>query len=226
MDWFSLSSDRANAYDFWAMYPPSTGSFANYSTSNPILIKGGYLIRSVQISGSTLEITGDLNSTASFEIIAPAASSKQVTFNGKPLTLATTNYGTLTSSKTASLPSIQLPDLESLAWVRVYNYPRSASANESQRKRPTHSQKSSQLMSTHFGRQPTTLPPSTPLSRIHQLSSTPVTMDITLATSSGARTSRPPGPKLGSRSMCKEESRSATLYGSIRHSWALGSEML
>lgn len=208
------------------MYPPSTGSFANYSTSNPILVKGGYFIRSVQISGSTLEITGDLNSTASFEIIAPAVSSEQVTFNGEPLTLVTTGYGTLTSSKTASLPSVQLPDLESLTWVRIYNYTRSTSANESQRKPPTHSQKSPQLMSTHFGRQPTTLPPSTPLSRIHLLSSTPATMGTTLATSSGAHTSHPPGPKLGSRSMCKEEPRSATLYGSIRHSWALGLEML
>lgn len=105
------------------MYPPSTGSFANYSTANPILIRGGYLIRSVQISGSTLEITGDLNGTASFEIIAPAASSKQVTFNGEPLTLATTSYGTLTSSKSAVLPSVQLPDLESLTWVRCFRAP-------------------------------------------------------------------------------------------------------
>lgn len=106
------------------MYPPSTGSFANYSTTNPILIKGAYLIRSVQISGSTLEITGDLNSTASFEIIAPAAYSKQVTFNGEPLTLATTSYGTLTSSKSVSLPSVPLPDLERLTWVSAYNFPR------------------------------------------------------------------------------------------------------
>ncbi|KAF9227202.1 glycoside hydrolase family 35 protein [Gyrodon lividus] len=115
--------DRANAYEFWVLYPPSTGSFANYSTTNPILIKGGYLIRSVQISGSTLEITGDLNSTASFEIIAPAASSKEVTFNGEPLTLATTSYGTLTSSKSASLPSVQLPNLESLTWKTANSLP-------------------------------------------------------------------------------------------------------
>ncbi|KAI9571159.1 glycoside hydrolase family 35 protein [Boletus coccyginus] len=115
--------DRANAYDFWVMYPPATGSLANYSTTNPILIKGGYLIRSVQISGNTLEITGDLNSTASFEIIAPAATSDQVTFNGEQLTLETTSYGTVTSSKTASLPSIQLPDLESLTWKTADSLP-------------------------------------------------------------------------------------------------------
>ncbi|KAH0828009.1 glycoside hydrolase family 35 protein [Lanmaoa asiatica] len=115
--------DRANAYDFWVMYPPSTGSFENYSTTNPILIKGGYLIRSVQISGRTLEITGDLNSTTSFEIIAPAESSREVTFNGEPLALETTSYGTLTSSKCLSLPSIQLPDLESLTWKTADSLP-------------------------------------------------------------------------------------------------------
>lgn len=128
--------DRANAYDFWVVYPSSIGSFANYSTTNPILIKGGYLIRSIRICGSTLEITDDLNSTTSFEIIAPAASSKQVTFNGEPLTLATTCYGTLTSSKSASLPSIHLPDLESLTWVSVYNSSRSTSLEESCRLNP------------------------------------------------------------------------------------------
>ena len=121
-DW----TDRTNAYQFWVMYPPSTGSFANYSTMNPILIKGGYFIRSVQISGCTLNIMGDLNDTASFEIIAPSASSQQVTFNGEPLTLATTSYGTITSSKSASLPSISLPVLESLTWASAYNYPPSA----------------------------------------------------------------------------------------------------
>ncbi|KAF9237579.1 glycoside hydrolase family 35 protein [Melanogaster broomeanus] len=112
-----------NAYEFWVMYPPSTGSFANYSTVNPILIKGGYLIRSVELSGSTLEIIGDLNDTASFEIIAPAASSKGVTFNGEPLKLETTSYGTLTSSKSASLPSVQLPHIESLTWKTANSLP-------------------------------------------------------------------------------------------------------
>ncbi|GLB33461.1 putative beta-galactosidase, domain 3 [Lyophyllum shimeji] len=77
--------DRANAYQFWALHPPTIGAFAQYSTENPIIVKGGYLLRSVEIRGSTLAIQGDLNDTATFEIIAPAASSKLVTFNGAPL---------------------------------------------------------------------------------------------------------------------------------------------
>ncbi|KAF9230278.1 glycoside hydrolase family 35 protein, partial [Melanogaster broomeanus] len=88
-----------------------------------LYILGGYLIRSVELSGSTLEIIGDLNDTASFEIIAPAASSKEVTFNGEPLKLETTSYGTLTSSKSASLPSVQLPHIESLTWKTANSLP-------------------------------------------------------------------------------------------------------
>ncbi|KAG6375508.1 hypothetical protein JVT61DRAFT_3067 [Boletus reticuloceps] len=141
----SWKSDPANAYDFWVMFSPSTGSFANYSTTNPILIQGGYLIRSVQISGTTLEITGDLNSTTSFEIIAPSASFEA----------ATTSYGTITSSKCASLPSIQLPDLESLTWVGGHKSLPWTSASESQRKLLIPSQKSNQLNGRpHYHRQP------------------------------------------------------------------------
>ncbi|EGO25493.1 glycoside hydrolase family 35 protein [Serpula lacrymans var. lacrymans S7.9] len=115
--------DRANAYEFWVLYPPTTGAYANYSTADPILVKGGYFIRSVDVSGSTLALLGDLNSTASFEIIAPAASSAQVTFNGEPLTLEKTSYGTLTAEKTVSLPQVNIPTLESLTWKTADSLP-------------------------------------------------------------------------------------------------------
>ncbi|KAF8974695.1 glycoside hydrolase superfamily [Flammula alnicola] len=45
--------DRANAYHL--------GALAQYSTENPIIVKGGYLLRSVSINGATLALTGDLN---------------------------------------------------------------------------------------------------------------------------------------------------------------------
>ncbi|KAF5370168.1 hypothetical protein D9758_001409 [Tetrapyrgos nigripes] len=105
--------DRDTAYDFWVLHPPSTGSFTHFSTENPIIIKGGYLMRSVSISGDTLSIAGDLNTTVpSLEIIAPAASSKVVKFNGKALQTSKTVYGTLkTSEVSATLPEVSLPDL-------------------------------------------------------------------------------------------------------------------
>ncbi|KAG6830620.1 hypothetical protein H0H92_015712 [Tricholoma furcatifolium] len=115
--------DRANAYQFWVLHPPTSGEFAAYSKENPIIVKGGYLLRSVAIEGSTLAIQGDLNSTATFEIIAPSASSKSVTFNGQALKLGKTAQGTLTATQTASLPSVDLPNLSSLTWKTADSLP-------------------------------------------------------------------------------------------------------
>ncbi|KAF7353098.1 Beta-galactosidase [Mycena venus] len=116
--------DRANAYDFWVLHPASTGAFAQFSTQNPILVKGGYLLRSVSTTSGTLAFTGDLNSTApvSFEIIAPAAF-QSATFNGVKLALTKTRYGTLTAQKTATLPAVTLPNLAALKWKTADSLP-------------------------------------------------------------------------------------------------------
>ncbi|KAJ7229001.1 glycoside hydrolase family 35 protein [Mycena pura] len=109
--------DRANAYQFWVLHLPATGAFAQFSTRNPIIVKGGYLLRSVSTpAAGTLAFTGDLNSTkASFEIIAPAAF-QSATFNGVKLSLAKTRYNTLTAQTTATLPAATLPNLATLKW--------------------------------------------------------------------------------------------------------------
>ncbi|KDR69947.1 hypothetical protein GALMADRAFT_1351204 [Galerina marginata CBS 339.88] len=114
--------DRATAYQFWVLHPPTSGALAQYSTANPIIVKGGYLMRTVNINGGTLALTGDLNSTASFEVIAPAAQTA-VTFNGAALTVSKTSYGTLTAQKTISLPAVTLPNLSSLTWKTANSLP-------------------------------------------------------------------------------------------------------
>lgn len=114
--------DRANAYQFWVLHPPaSSGALPQYSTTNPIIVKGGYLLRSVSVDGSSLALVGDLNSTANFEIVAPAAQSHSVTFNASPLSITKTSYGTLTASKAPSLPAVTLPTLSALTWVSDQN---------------------------------------------------------------------------------------------------------
>ncbi|KAG6824082.1 hypothetical protein H0H93_002587, partial [Arthromyces matolae] len=114
---------RANAYQFWVLHPPTSGDFASYNTENPIIVKGGYLVRSVDVKGSTLAIQGDLNSTATFEIIAPSASSKSVTFNGETLKVSKTAQGTLTASRAVNLPNVVVPRLSSLAWKTADSLP-------------------------------------------------------------------------------------------------------
>ncbi|KAF8204850.1 glycoside hydrolase family 35 protein [Pholiota molesta] len=116
--------DRANAYQFWVLHPPaSTGALPQYSTANPIIVKGGYLLRSVSVDGSSLALVGDLNSTANFEIVAPAAQSHSVTFNASPLSMIKTSYGTLTASKVPSLPAVTLPTLSALTWKTANSLP-------------------------------------------------------------------------------------------------------
>ncbi|KAG6901882.1 hypothetical protein C0995_007006 [Termitomyces sp. Mi166 len=116
--------DRTNAYQFWVLHPPTSGNFASYSTENPIIVKGGYLVRSVDVKDSTLAIKGDLNGTATFEIIAPAASSeKSVTFNGEALKLSKTPQGTLTAKRSANLPEVRLPNLSLLVWKTADSLP-------------------------------------------------------------------------------------------------------
>jgi opacity protein-like surface antigen len=114
-----LREDRATAYQFWVLHMPGSGAYGAFSATNPIIVKGGYLLRSASTSGGTLALKGDLNGTTSFEIIAPATSAKKVTFNGDNLALTKTKYGTLTATKDARLPTVTLPHLTAgSTWVR------------------------------------------------------------------------------------------------------------
>ncbi|KAF4619802.1 hypothetical protein D9613_005465 [Agrocybe pediades] len=115
--------DRKEAYQFWVLHPPSTGDMTHFNTDNPIIVKGGYLVRTATVNGNVLSLTGDLNSTSNFEIIAPAASSRTVTFNGQPLLTTKTSYGTLSASKKVVLPPVVLPNLSSLPWKAANSLP-------------------------------------------------------------------------------------------------------
>ncbi|KAF9452019.1 glycoside hydrolase family 35 protein [Macrolepiota fuliginosa MF-IS2] len=115
--------DRSTAYQYWVLHPPTVGSFASFGTENPIIVKGGYLLRTASVSDGNLAITGDLNDTATFEIIAPAASSRTVSFNSEKLNTKKTSYGTLTASRNAHLPDVDLPKLNSLTWRAADSLP-------------------------------------------------------------------------------------------------------
>ena len=89
------------------------------SSSEPVIVKGGYLLRTAEISGGKLAISGDLNSTTVFEIVTPTSSLHTVTFNQEKLRTEKTKNGTLIASSTPHLPDVTLPQLESLTWVRA-----------------------------------------------------------------------------------------------------------
>jgi hypothetical protein len=107
-----MCAERSSAYEFWAFSPPGTGAFVAFNTANTVLVKGGCPVRSINLPSGTVALTGDLNATAAFEVYVQATAQK-VTFNGQTLNVTKSAYGTLLASKTASLPALTLPNLQS-----------------------------------------------------------------------------------------------------------------
>ncbi|KAH8830554.1 glycoside hydrolase family 35 protein [Flagelloscypha sp. PMI_526] len=114
--------ERAIAYEFWVLHP-STAALGAYNTKDPVIIKGGYYLRSISVDKSGLTIKGDLNGTATFEIIAPKSALQSVKFNQHKLQVTATSYGTVTASLEANLPDVSLPDLAGGAWKTADSLP-------------------------------------------------------------------------------------------------------
>ncbi|KAH8556835.1 glycoside hydrolase family 35 protein [Umbelopsis sp. PMI_123] len=85
------------------------------SNGDTVLVSGPYLVRSAEISGTRLALTGDTNSTTSIEIVASSKVS-QVTWNGVNIAVKSTKYGTLTGKLSGPKNNIQLPDLTKATW--------------------------------------------------------------------------------------------------------------
>ncbi|KAF4124805.1 beta-galactosidase [Geosmithia morbida] len=113
--------NRNEAYDFWV---PSTGVDGDYGTSD-IILKAGYLVRSAQADGDTLNIVGDVNATTTIEVIGGVpADLKALSFNGNTLDFTRVN-GTDAVKATVDFtkPEISLPSLESLSWKKIDSLP-------------------------------------------------------------------------------------------------------
>ncbi|KAF8426346.1 glycoside hydrolase superfamily [Tirmania nivea] len=84
--------DKNTAYKFSAVNLIENGLLSTLSLQ--LLSRGPYLVRSAEIvKGSVLDLKGDLNATASIEVIAPPKV-KAITWNGKVITALKTLKGT------------------------------------------------------------------------------------------------------------------------------------
>jgi hypothetical protein len=222
-----IFADRVNAYEFWSLNLPDSqaGKFAAFNTRDTVLVKGGYLIRSVDLKSGTLSISGDLNSTTSFEIIAPPAATK-VSFNGQNLSVKKTKYGTLLATKNSIIPAATLPNLKSITWVSMLLCLSNVACNDSvHRNLPIHSRKSRPRTMTHAGRLRTIPPQSVPISpSTRPRCFTHLIMVIMSETSSGAVTSLPPAlrPPFGRQSSVVPllGTPSGSTIRSLVHGWA------
>ncbi|KAJ7483608.1 glycoside hydrolase family 35 protein [Mycena latifolia] len=85
-----LFADSVTAATFWAPVLPGAGAFGSYwaiGSNASVLVGGPYLVRNASISGSTLALVGDLNTTAPLTVIAPPTV-KSVTWNGASVRVA------------------------------------------------------------------------------------------------------------------------------------------
>lgn len=81
-------------------------------------------MRGVSLEGSSLKITGDLNSTTSIKIIGAPKSATKLYFNDQRLPFQTNPVtGEWTSTLQYRNPSVRLPNLSSLKWKYVDDLP-------------------------------------------------------------------------------------------------------
>lgn len=118
--------DRNTAYNYWVPDLPSAENGA-YGTShlNPesVIVAGGYLVRSVEVSKSTLAIRGDFNSSTSIEVIGAPKGANKLTLNGSGLKYKTNSLGNWVATATYSPPKLAVPELKKLAWKVVDSLP-------------------------------------------------------------------------------------------------------
>lgn len=62
-----------------------------------VFVQGPYLVRSAQIDGSTVALTGDIVNSTTLEVFAPKAV-KSINWNGKLLKSSKSSYGSLRAS--------------------------------------------------------------------------------------------------------------------------------
>lgn len=99
----------------------STSSVANTAS---VIVQAGYLVRTVSIDGTALQITGDINTTVPMTVIGAPSSAEDLYFNGVKLDFTTDEVtGEWLSTLEYTEPSINLPDLSTLDWKYTDDLP-------------------------------------------------------------------------------------------------------
>ncbi|KAK5007345.1 hypothetical protein LTR28_005405, partial [Elasticomyces elasticus] len=121
--------DRNDAYNYWVIDLPSNAVSGNYTntmvdTVAPI-VKAGYLLRTVEVSGHTMALTGDINATTAIEVIGGAPSPlSTLTFNGESLQFEQDGRtGAVTATVQYVKPTYSIPDLSTVGWKYLDSLP-------------------------------------------------------------------------------------------------------
>ncbi|PQE06986.1 beta-galactosidase protein [Rutstroemia sp. NJR-2017a BBW] len=110
---------RNEAYNYWVLDLPAAEPLRRYISPSrdnmSVIVKAGYLVRTADISGETLYLTGDVNATTEVEVIAAPTHVNSIFFNAQRLE-TTLNAGRLDATVMYNQPNFTLPDLTKLTW--------------------------------------------------------------------------------------------------------------
>ncbi|KAH3918288.1 beta-galactosidase [Parastagonospora nodorum] len=109
--------DRYQAYNYWSI------DTAPHSSANPVILNAGYLMRTAKVDGTTLALTGDLNTTTTVEVFGGAPNVTKLTFNGKDVGFTTSKEGVICASVDVPKIDLAVPKLNDLEWKYVDSLP-------------------------------------------------------------------------------------------------------
>ncbi|ETS72933.1 beta-galactosidase A [Pestalotiopsis fici W106-1] len=114
--------DRNTAYNFWVI--PSGNSLYTNTEDVNIVAKSGYLLRTANVTETSLDITGDLNATSPLWIVGGAPKNlKTLTFNGQEVEFSVDENGAISSNLTYIAPEFAVPTLKDLQWYYIDSLP-------------------------------------------------------------------------------------------------------
>jgi beta-galactosidase len=117
---------RNEAYNYWVMELPAASPIGNYSSPSKdvVILKAGYLIRTANLIGTRLRLTGDVNATTEIEIISsPAKHLQSISFNGEELKTSKSANGKISGTVRYNPPKFDIPDLSNLEWKFLDSLP-------------------------------------------------------------------------------------------------------
>jgi hypothetical protein len=121
--------DRYDAYNYWTISLPSDAVSGNYTNRTYIesapIVKVEYLLRTVEINGDCIELTGDLNRTSDIEVIGGApAHTGSLLWNGESIPFKQdSSTGVVTATVDYKAPSFSIPDLSTVSWKVIDSLP-------------------------------------------------------------------------------------------------------
>lgn len=119
--------DRNSAYNYWVPVLPGGKDGPAYGSSvmNPktVIVNGPYLVRSVDVRGSTLSINADFNKTTTVEVIGAPSGTTRLSINGQQVPFTTNLFGNWVAKPQISFPKLSLPNLSSLSWKGIDSLP-------------------------------------------------------------------------------------------------------